>query len=77
MGNLCCVYIICGNYGDILLVSFLFFVFFLLVIIKGCDVRFYIVYFDYDDFYIISIYYICIYLKKFLCLYCFFFIKKK
>lgn len=28
MGNLCCVYIICGNYGDILLVSFLFFVFF-------------------------------------------------
>lgn len=56
--------------------EFFIFCIFLLVIIKGCDVRFYIVYFRYDDFYIISIYYICIYLKKFLCLYCFFFIKK-
>lgn len=55
----------------------LYFLYFLPVIIKGRDVRLYTVHLRHDDFYIISTYHTCIYLKKLSCPYRLFFIKKK
>lgn len=56
--------------------EFFIFCIFLPVIIKGRDVRLYTVHLDHDDFYIISTYHTCIYLKKLSCPYRLFFIKK-